>query len=468
MAELAKKMNFKNASGVITQAKLYSTTSEAGSDYQILKVDGVTAYVSVGATSDSNATSGRFKKSGTTKAYLKQGGIPYTEVSWTTPGTYTWICPNGVTKVRVAVIAGGGSYSGGDDEYVDENNYVYSATDSRFHNTTATVAQIIDGGEIPGVPNGRVGTLVGEVNLPANGEGFIEGERGFGLDFDINSIGAYGSGATFAYTNFYSSDILLNVGLLPGTGGKAVEYVSVVPGQTYEVVVGRCLDFHVFYTGVIAYSLTGTDGAVLLAYGGNISSSDGGDSGDSGSDDVVYTEVSYTSGGTHTFTVPTGVTRLRVAVCGGGGGGATDSSNTASDSAQGDSGGASSFGSLVTATGGEGAYNSEWYEDTENHGGTGWGGDGGTPNGRKGGNWSSPPVGFARSFDMIDGAYGQGGRGNYNGGSGGYNCQYVTVTSGRTYAITVGKGGAGGKGNSGAGGSDGTIGFVLIAYGGDI
>lgn len=31
----------------------------------------------------------------------------YTEQSWTTAGTYTWICPEGVERVRVAVCAGG-------------------------------------------------------------------------------------------------------------------------------------------------------------------------------------------------------------------------------------------------------------------------------------------------------------------------------------------------------------------------
>ena len=35
---------------------------------------------------------------------------------------------------------------------------------------------------------------------------------------------------------------------------------------------------------------------------------------------VPYTEKYWTEAGNHSFTVPTGVTRLRVAVCGGGGG----------------------------------------------------------------------------------------------------------------------------------------------------
>lgn len=55
----------------------------------------------------------------------------------------------------------------------------------------------------------------------------------------------------------------------------------------------------------------------------------------------------------------------------------------------------------------------------------------------------------------ISGDYGKGG--NF-GGSGGYDSQYVAVTAGQSYTITVGA----------AGGSNGSAGFVLIAYGGDI
>lgn len=149
---------------------------------------------------------------------------------------------------------------------------------------------------------------------------------------------------------------------------------------------------------------------------------------------VPYTEKYWTDAGDYTFTVPTGVTRLRVAVCGGGagkgglGGNGKDGGNT------------SAFG--VTVTGGYGA-------------GVAWSkGDGGTPNGHasKG---NSITDGFLMSFDINKGTYGRGGQ---YGGSGGYDSQYVSVTAGQSYAITVG----------GAGGTNGTGGFVLIAYGGDI
>lgn len=147
---------------------------------------------------------------------------------------------------------------------------------------------------------------------------------------------------------------------------------------------------------------------------------------------VPYTEKYWTDAGDYTFTVPSGVSRMRVALCGGGAGaGAFAAGNTGGDTRAFD----------LFATGGEGG--SAWTY-----------GNGGTPNGyASSGNRITD--GFALSFDKASGDYGRGG--NY-GGSGGYDSQYVSVTAGQSYAITVG----------GAGGTNGTGGFVLIAYGGDI
>lgn len=153
-----------------------------------------------------------------------------------------------------------------------------------------------------------------------------------------------------------------------------------------------------------------------------------------GGTSVPYTEKSWTDAGNYSFVVPSGINRLRVAVCGGGAG-------TGSLSGNGKNGGKTSAFS-VTATGGNG-------------GGVAWTtGQGGTPNGHAS-TGNKVTAGFALTFDMVNGDYGKGG--SY-GGSGGYDSQYVSVTAGQSYAITVG----------GAGGAGGTGGFVLIAYGGDI
>lgn len=149
---------------------------------------------------------------------------------------------------------------------------------------------------------------------------------------------------------------------------------------------------------------------------------------------VPYTEQQWTKAGSYTFTVPDGITRVRVAVCGGGAGKGSLFSNGKGG------GNTSAFG--ITATGGHG-------------GGVAWRkGAGGEPNGHAS-TGNNVTDGFALSFDKSSGNYGKGG--NF-GGSGGYDSQYVAVTAGQSYTITVG----------GAGGSGGTGGFVLLAYGGDI
>lgn len=101
---------------------------------------------------------------------------------------------------------------------------------------------------------------------------------------------------------------------------------------------------------------------------------------------VPYTEKSWTDAGNYSFSVPDGITRLRVALCGGGAGkGAFGAGNTGGDTRAFD----------LFATGGEG--------------------------------------GSAFTYG--------------NGGSGGYDSQYVNVTAGQSYAITVG--GAGSAGGTG-------------------
>lgn len=149
---------------------------------------------------------------------------------------------------------------------------------------------------------------------------------------------------------------------------------------------------------------------------------------------VPYTEQQWTKAGSYTFTAPDGITRVRVAVCGGGAGKGSAIGNGKGG------GNTSAFG--ITATGGHG-------------GGVAWSkGAGGEPNGHAS-TGNNVTDGFALSFDKSSGNYGKGG--NF-GGSGGYDSQYVAVTAGQSYTITVGA----------AGGSGGTGGFVLLAYGGDI
>lgn len=184
-----------------------------------------------------------------------------------------------------------------------------------------------------------------------------------------------------------------------------------------------------------------------------------------------YAEKSWTTPGKYTFTVPAGVARIRIALCGGGGGSGWGTT--------GGDGNNSAFGELLVATGGGGG------RGVMGANTSGRGGVGGTPNGRNGGGSSSVLVsvaggaGFALSFDLTNGSYGTGGGGWHDrwvsgylagGGSGGYISDYVEVVPLKTYEVIVGALGtnrnASSDHNDGVYGGSG--GFVLIAFGGDI
>lgn len=111
MAQLNKTLHIKKG-GAEQTAKLYTTTAEIGGTYGFLKVDGQQAYYALGASSDGRATYGRVKKSGTEYAILNSGQIPYHRDNYTTAGTYSWTCPQGVTRVKVTIAGGGGGASG--------------------------------------------------------------------------------------------------------------------------------------------------------------------------------------------------------------------------------------------------------------------------------------------------------------------------------------------------------------------
>ena len=180
-----------------------------------------------------------------------------------------------------------------------------------------------------------------------------------------------------------------------------------------------------------------------------------------------YTEKSWTTAGTYTWTCPVGITRIRAAVCGGGGGGAYNEGTGGS--------GDTSFiknntVSILQATGGSGGkvvyYEGEGLKTYQ--------ATGGTPNGRAGEARAYSPskggTGFALSLTLNDGTYGQGGATEggrawtSGGGSGGYNSGYISVSPNTVYTIKVGTGGS--KANNDA--YNGNNGFVLIAFGGDI
>ncbi len=152
--------------------------------------------------------------------------------------------------------------------------------------------------------------------------------------------------------------------------------------------------------------------------------------------------------GSGTFTVPTGVSRIRVYIVGAGGAGADEF-------ADGATGGSSSFGTF-SAGGGVGGNSSDGGSGGFG-GGTGCAGNGGGADDGSGG--GSGGFGGGGAGDGNGGTDGGGGGGRLagGGGGGGLNIQEINTSPGTDFSYNSGSGGFGG---GGAGGD----GFIIVEY----
>ena len=203
-----------------------------------------------------------------------------------------------------------------------------------------------------------------------------------------------------------------------------------------------------------------------------------------------YTEKSWTTAGTYSFVVPTNVTKIKVAGCGGGAGAVTcacyNESGHPAHTASSGNGGNSSFGDFVIK-GANGASGSADFTATNN-----WirQGAAATPNGKVGQSWAGRQrdfdfygSGWAVSFTMTSGEFGKGGQTHHYfdsdgttmhagaaGNSGAWDTKIVNVTPGSTIKVVVGAGSTAGVNYCDSDrwryyGTNGTQGFILIAYG---
>lgn len=290
MAELAKKLLFKK-NGVEQTAKAYSTTAEAGAEYIPNKIDGVNCYVAIGDQADSRATVGKIKKSSTAaeRAILNSGKLAYTEMSWTTPGTYTFTVPAGVTRIRVACCGGGGGCCYMSKNTDDRNTYHYTAntgSNSSFGSLISaaggsggsvychTASDVTNSyGGLGGSPNGNAGNYVYYVGYDHT-KLTSSGGAGFSLSFSRTiSAGGYGNGG-YAFTSSHNSpgetgEFIVNAG--GGSGGYNTGYFNVTAGSTYSVVVGTAADnYNPKWTAYQRTNYPAKSGFLLIAFGGDI------------------------------------------------------------------------------------------------------------------------------------------------------------------------------------------------------
>lgn len=290
MAELAKKLHFKK-DGVEQTGKAYSTTAEAGAEYIPNKIDDVTCYVAIGNTTDNRATVGRVKKSNTAaeRAILSTGKPPYTEQSWTTAGTYTWTCPQGVSRIRLAVCGGGGgvAYCGADSRDATAGTGGKSAFDSLISATggtggTFSIQSHWQGSDqedtytgsssagLGGNPNGTNGTSIFQSGSKFNTVFTSAGGTGFSLSFNKTiTLGGYGNGGYARIETGYSGSPIANAG--GGSGGYNTGYFAVSAGKTYSIIVGGAGSNVAGSTYQLSVTVTtARTGFVLIAFGGDI------------------------------------------------------------------------------------------------------------------------------------------------------------------------------------------------------
>lgn len=235
-----------------------------------------------------NSSAGRVQKNGTTYALATSGKPPYTEKSWTTPGTYTFTVPQGVKRLRVA-LCGGGSAALAVDQRRNEDYEDVPGThwvkwvgkkgnDSSFGDLRATgggEVSLVGGGDSGtthtakgGTPNGKDGISPRDAYLGEGGGTLTLPENGFDITFKKQK-GEYGKAGEFSWRR-YNLDNGIYIGGTGATGGFYSGYLDVKGGETFKVVVGgKSLDNDFKPNDEITF-IKPTDGFVLVAYGGDI------------------------------------------------------------------------------------------------------------------------------------------------------------------------------------------------------
>lgn len=240
MAEINTRLHYKK-NGVTEEIKCYTTLAEVQNQGMPVKVGGVAGYAKYGPASDANASQGNYKpQGGSVQRILKQAQVPYGEQAYTTPGTYSFTVPSGVSVLQISGRGGGGC--GG------QGHHWYDASDTLRQWTGGK------GGNGGSANKRRIAVVSGNTYDVTIGKGGIRTYPGVGDGGDT----AFG-------------DLLVITG---GKGGAHAKYANGSNGNN-----GSPSDSYVEYQtygvgGAGGFSSSpgtvGTGGMIKIAWGGDV------------------------------------------------------------------------------------------------------------------------------------------------------------------------------------------------------
>lgn len=216
---------------------IYDNKAEAGGRFLHVIIGGTHGYIPLCETSDPRATAGRAKEhTGDLYAIATSGTPAYKKVTYSTPGSFTFTVPAGVTKLRVEVAGGGGGGGGADGQSAGKggNGGSGAKTNTTFAVTAgASVAVVVGAGGSSAYKKNNGGTggtsKAGSVSARGGNGGTYgyyldesDGEKDVRNRYDGTNGTSYGSGGAGglgAHTN--NNETTSNAG---SNGWVIIEY----------------------------------------------------------------------------------------------------------------------------------------------------------------------------------------------------------------------------------------------------
>jgi hypothetical protein len=203
-------------------------------------------------------------------AFVSSG--PFGQNIYTTPGTYSWTCPVGVTSVSVVVIGGGSGYEGLAGANGGGGGLAYK------NNITV-------------IPGNSYQVVVGAGGINGANLGQPNGAFGTGSSFNVTSVTAGGGTGGWSVYNGSSYDVTNGVGgSFSGDGGSAGMNgigSGYDPGSGQAGGAGVYSGSTVTFTGSYLFGGTGNGTAIGSQYG-SAGFQTGGGNGQNGAVRIIY------------------------------------------------------------------------------------------------------------------------------------------------------------------------------------